>query len=114
MIIPPRVVRRRKKGWKMPPGCTYVGRPTVWGNRWHVTKNRSAEEAVRLFQKHMMEPEQAWLREKAKRELRGRPLACWCPLDRPCHADVLLAIANDVDLEMVFRENSMRAKSEGA
>ena len=22
--------------------------------------------------------------------LRGKRLACWCPVDRPCHADVLL------------------------
>lgn len=29
-------------------------------------------------------------------ELRGRDLACWCPLDQPCHADVLLEIANGV------------------
>jgi hypothetical protein len=27
-------------------------------------------------------------------ELRGRDLACWCPLDEPCHADVLLEIVN--------------------
>jgi hypothetical protein len=27
-------------------------------------------------------------------ELCGRDLACWCPLDQPCHADVLLEIAN--------------------
>ena len=27
-------------------------------------------------------------------ELAGKDLACWCPLDRPCHADVLLQIAN--------------------
>ena len=27
-------------------------------------------------------------------ELRGEDLACWCPLDRPCHADVLLELAN--------------------
>ena len=27
-------------------------------------------------------------------ELRGRDLACWCPLDRPCHGDVLLELAN--------------------
>ena len=27
-------------------------------------------------------------------ELRGRDLACWCPLDQPCHADVLLELAN--------------------
>lgn len=26
--------------------------------------------------------------------LRGKHLACWCPLDQPCHADVLLEIAN--------------------
>ena len=28
------------------------------------------------------------------RELRGRHLACWCPAERPCHADVLLEVAN--------------------
>lgn len=28
------------------------------------------------------------------REIRGRDLVCWCPLDQPCHADVLLEIAN--------------------
>jgi hypothetical protein len=27
-------------------------------------------------------------------ELRGRSLACWCALDAPCHADVLLELAN--------------------
>lgn len=29
-----------------------------------------------------------------KRELRGKDLACWCPLGQPCHADVLLELAN--------------------
>jgi len=32
--------------------------------------------------------------DEIKAELRGKNLACWCPLDRPCHADVLLEIAN--------------------
>lgn len=27
-------------------------------------------------------------------KLRGKNLACWCPLDQPCHADILLEIAN--------------------
>jgi hypothetical protein len=27
-------------------------------------------------------------------DLRGKNLACWCPLDAPCHADVLLELAN--------------------
>lgn len=31
---------------------------------------------------------------RIKRELRGKNLACWCPLGQPCHADILLKIAN--------------------
>jgi len=30
----------------------------------------------------------------AREQLRGKDLACWCGLDQPCHADVLLEIAN--------------------
>ena len=33
--------------------------------------------------------------EQIRAELRGKDLACWCPLDQPCHADVLLEIANE-------------------
>ncbi|GAS92665.1 DUF4326 domain-containing protein [Mycolicibacterium brisbanense] len=29
--------------------------------------------------------------------LRGHDLACWCPLSSPCHADVLLELANGRD-----------------
>lgn len=32
--------------------------------------------------------------DEVRQELAGRDLACWCPLDRPCHADVLLELAN--------------------
>ena len=32
--------------------------------------------------------------EYAPHVLRGKDLACWCPLDQPCHADVLLELAN--------------------
>jgi hypothetical protein len=28
------------------------------------------------------------------KELNGKNLCCWCPLDKPCHADILLKIAN--------------------
>ncbi len=34
-----------------------------------------------------------WMREHLH-ELRGKNLACWCPLDQPCHADALLELAN--------------------
>lgn len=33
----------------------------------------------------------------AARDLAGKDLMCWCPLDQPCHADVLLDLANDID-----------------
>jgi len=32
--------------------------------------------------------------DQIRAELAGHDLACWCPLDQPCHADVLLPIAN--------------------
>jgi hypothetical protein len=56
-------------------------------------------EAVRLFAEDLtvwfggrleLDPELS----DAIDGLAGRDLACWCPLDQPCHADVLLAIAN--------------------
>lgn len=31
----------------------------------------------------------------ARTELVGRDLACWCRLDQPCHADVLLEICRE-------------------
>ncbi len=27
-----RIQRKRTKGWRMPEGAVFVGRPTVWGN----------------------------------------------------------------------------------
>ena len=30
--MPKRIQRRRTKGWRMPPGVVYVGRPTIFGN----------------------------------------------------------------------------------
>ena len=36
-------------------------------------------------------------KDEIRRHLRGKNLACWCPLDAPCHADILLRIANEED-----------------
>jgi len=97
--MPKRVRRKRTKGWKMPEGAVYVGRPTRWGNPyfiWGASNGDSRAEAVRRYR--------AWLnvcnhlstidKARVRAELRGKDLACWCPLDQPCHADVLLEIAN--------------------
>ena len=104
--MPKRIQRKRTKGWKMPEGAVYVGRPTIWGNPFSVddeTLNTdgtlTAESCVMLFRvyvKGVLEEPSDFdtLREWIMKPLRGKNLACWCPLDQPCHADVLLEIAN--------------------
>lgn len=112
--MPERIQRRRTKGWTMPPGAVYVGRPTRWGNTWPVGDIVSdggpryygrryayldAAAATAVFRCWALgtvadTPDAKDFRAKVLAELAGRDLACWCPLDQPCHADVLLEIAN--------------------
>lgn len=48
--------------------------------------------AVRLYREYLdAHPE---LVERARAELAGRDLMCWCAEDMSCHADVLLRVAN--------------------
>ena len=141
--MPQRIQRKRTKGWRMPEGAVYVGRPTKWGNPFAVVpepnhpswagprfysvqtpdgelwspspsgqpifgkgaaesahRHRASELAVELFSM-AVDPAASSddLRDypliaDMERELRGKDLACWCPLDQPCHADVLLDLAN--------------------
>jgi hypothetical protein len=51
--------------------------------------------AVRRYHEDLLAGRLAVTVEDVKRELAGRDLACYCPLDQPCHADVLLAVANE-------------------
>ncbi|WP_213456678.1 DUF4326 domain-containing protein [Rhizomonospora bruguierae] len=90
---PHRIQRRRTAGWRMPAGAVYVGRPTRWGNRFGADNTPgSRAAAVRLFRLWVdQHPDYA---AAARAELAGKTLACWCPTDKPCHADVLLAVAN--------------------
>jgi hypothetical protein len=54
------------------------------------------EAAMQHFRAWITHPDQADLLEQAQRELRGWDLACSCPLDLPCHANVLLELVNEV------------------
>lgn len=112
--MPQRIQRRRTPGWRMPPGAVYVGRPTKWGNPYtvHIHTLRCSPGWVLCPTWIVDTPEQAATKYRhaliypvthqpavpdvydIRAELRGRDLACWCPLDRPCHADVLLELAN--------------------
>ena len=109
---PRRVQLSRRKGWRMPANTVVVSRPSMWGNPfdWEKTGRVQAKKLYRLTLV-LSQPQLIkiagggpawWLalitwREKVKRELpslRGKNLACWCPLDKACHADVLLKMAN--------------------
>lgn len=78
---------RREAGWRKPPGGVVVARPSKWGNPYSIAEHGRVR-AVQLFHAHLAEHPD--LAEAACRELPGRSLGCWCPLDQPCHADVLL------------------------
>ena len=87
----------------MPPNTVYVGRPTIWGNPFGVFEGDRAEP-VALFRNLMNAGGHSFFRGARRmfvntplirKELRGKNLACWCPLDQPCPADVLLKIANE-------------------
>lgn len=70
----------------MPPNTVKVTRPGKWGNPFVVGKHGSAEDCVRRFRNY--------IRGVDCSALRGKTLACFCALSQPCHADVLLEIAN--------------------
>lgn len=120
--MPERLQLSRRRGYRKPEGAVVVSRPSKWGNPFTVAWHRAVEAelgappkpeaevraglvtAFRSVVLHLsdsgfwgMVDHQAVLaiREGLERgELTGKNLACWCPLDQPCHADVLLAIAN--------------------
>lgn len=108
-MSPQRIQLRRTKGWRKPEGAIVVTRSTKWGNPWKIGSTTwtvlpggvidrephpplTREQAVESF-RNSMEHDPDWV-AVIRRELAGRDLACFCPLDLACHADVLLEIAS--------------------
>lgn len=153
-MSPQRIQRKRTRGWRMPEGAVYVGRPTKWGNpfeyltpqglvryrpeapeEWEYhpyydpsrtgtdyrVRYATRGELVRMYRRTILDPDRGMLgaypsngghlltywtwkahtgtlrtvtTEVIRAELRGKDLSCWCAPDLPCHADVLLELAN--------------------
>ena len=75
----------------IPPDAVYVGRPSKWGNPYTIESYRTRRMAI-LFYKMRLTVQVAEGNLDLS-ELSGKDLVCWCaPL--PCHADVLLELAN--------------------
>ena len=117
MSAPKRIQMRRTKGWRKPEGAIVVARPSKWGNWYRVTQANGAwwigfksdpriaargdradavSLAVRWFRNDLetAESHHPGVLAHDLAPLRGHDLACWCPLYQPCHADVLLELAN--------------------
>jgi hypothetical protein len=116
---PKRVQMSRKNPWRADnPDAVRVDRLTRWGNpfriggeqlveryypsfgRTHVTAHDRREAAAwfsLVLGRDWGLPSLPFAMPDVRRELAGRDLACWCPLDSPCHADVLLELANGAD-----------------
>lgn len=89
---PVRIQLSRKKGWRMPPNTVKVTRPGRWGNPFRAAGAYTAAQAVADFKTQLLaDPRKV---DDVIAHLRGKNLACWCALDQPCHADVLLQTAN--------------------
>lgn len=115
-MSPQRIQRQRTKGWRMPEGAIVVSRPSKWGNPFAVgavasrrrmgvieqITVRDRTHAVELYREWIADPFSSFVTGFAHPrysgldfyDVRGRDLCCWCPLDQPCHADVLLELAN--------------------
>lgn len=102
---PKRIQLSRKRGWRMPSNTKKVDRSTPFGNPFRITpllltivkgdKVQAQQACVNSFEDWLMGcAEGEIMRLLAKRALRGKHLACWCRQGTPCHADVLLRIAN--------------------
>jgi hypothetical protein len=107
--VPIRIQRRRTKGWRMPPNTVSVTRPGRWGNPFNWRDGLEIGDGNEGWAKGAaVDMFREWLRNPAmfpdtpapppfteiKVALRGKNLACFCAESDPCHADVLLQIAN--------------------
>jgi hypothetical protein len=73
-------------------------------SNWNCETPKEAVEAYRWWIEHHL-PEKL---EAKIAPLRGKNLACWCPPGQPCHADVLLQVANEP--KRVARTDKERAQ----
>lgn len=111
-MTPTRIKLSRKKGFNLQAHsqsrngleAVNVARPSKWGNPFKVGQDGDAKECVKKFHdlynpyRHGGAIDDYFISianiEDITRDLHGKNLACWCDLDAPCHADILMLLAN--------------------
>lgn len=103
--MPDRVRLSRRAGWRKPENTIVVARPTRWGNpyRWQDYRTDWTDASDAELRRMAVSDFRGLLEGRFDDhtypcddigQLAGFNLACWCPLDGACHADVLLELAN--------------------
>jgi hypothetical protein len=81
-MLTTRVVNRHKE-----PYDVYIGRPTIYGNPFHIGTDGTREEVVAKYKEYAKQR----LDDKALQFLVGKTLGCSCK-PKPCHGDVLIEL----------------------
>lgn len=76
-----------------PKDAIYVGRPTRWGNPFKLRFPTDRQRVLKAYREWVYSDTQDAFRAEVKRDLKGKDLVCWCA-PKPCHAYVLMEIAN--------------------
>lgn len=76
---------------EIPADAIYIGRPSYWGNPYSIGRDGNREEVIEKYRAYLKTRPDITL--KAKLELRGHDLVCFCA-PAACHGDVLVEIAN--------------------
>lgn len=92
-MVPIRVVYR--PGMSLDENTIYVGRPSKWGSPFIIGEVYEGKKLTRTSSVNLFVLNRGFLKESEIQELRGKNLACWCSLNERCHADYLLAWANE-------------------
>jgi len=88
----PKRIYRKNFLEKLPAGSKLVAKPSKWGNPYTIPEDGDRPTVVEKYRLWIQS--QPDMIERARRELRGWDLVCYCMLDELCHADILLEIAN--------------------
>lgn len=97
MVKPIRIKRSRQMKQVSPNGLpiVYVGRPSKWGNPFiDLERQNAVNWFVAWLNRKYFINKCAPTDEEIQKELKGKNLSCWCKVGEPCHADILLKIAN--------------------
>ncbi|MBA7693729.1 hypothetical protein ES703_102318 [subsurface metagenome] len=72
-------------------GAVLVARPSKWGNPYKIGRDGDRLETIKKYREYILNNAKLLA---CLPELKGKDLVCYCaPL--PCHADVLLELANN-------------------